>query len=219
MLGDRQIREKREYPREACFMAVDYATQDRAYRDFIQNISRVGVFIETHVPLFVGEKVSLTFTPLNCQTTFKTTGEVVRSSSQGIGVKCTLNQSQEVNENKTIKRKKLVGRRRNKRYQVRDGGFALLNRPYSILGKIEDINMNGLSFTYTGGETVAPESYEVDVVFVDDGSYLFKVPFKTISDLKISKEIRRCGILFGQLTDSQLSQLEFLIQKHTRGHV
>jgi len=47
MLGDGQIREKRGHPREPCFMAVDYVTQDRAYKDFIQNISRFSKFFET----------------------------------------------------------------------------------------------------------------------------------------------------------------------------
>ena len=87
-LRDRQTREKRKHPRKSCFISVDYVTQDRVYKDFIQNISRGGVFIETRAPFFVGEKVSLTFTPPDHRKSIKTIGEVVRTSPQGIGVKC-----------------------------------------------------------------------------------------------------------------------------------
>ena len=219
MLGDGQIREKRENPREPCFMAVDYVTQDRAYKDFIQNISRVGLFIETRVPFFVGERVSLAFMPPNYQKPIKITGEVVRTSSQGVGLKCKLNMDLGTGPNKTTNIKKRVGRRKRKRYPVWDGGFALLNKPYSILGKIIDINANGLSFSYSVAETFVPKSFELDIVFLDGGFYLHKVPFRTVFDLQISKEIRQCGIMFGQLTDSQLSQLELLIQNYTKGQV
>ena len=217
MLGDGQIREKRGHPREPCFMAVDYVTQDRAYKDFIQNISRGGVFIETRVPFFVGERVSLAFMPPEYQKPIKIIGEVVRTSSHGIGMKYKLNMDLETKPYKTTNTKKLVWRRKRKRYPVRDGGFTLLNKPHSILGKIIDINTKGLSFSYAVAETFVPESFELDIVFLDGGFYLPKVPFKTVFDLQISKETRQCGIVFGQLTDSQLSQLELLIQNHTKG--
>jgi Tfp pilus assembly protein PilZ len=87
-LGVRQIREKRKYPRKTCFMAVDYVFQGRAYTDFIGNTSRGGVFIETRSFFLVGERVSLTFMPPNYHRSIRTGGKVVRTSPQGIGVKC-----------------------------------------------------------------------------------------------------------------------------------
>jgi len=68
-------------------MAVDYSTQDHVYKDFIQDISTGGVFIQTHMPFTVGQEVSLTFPLPNYKKHIKVVGEVVRSTSQGVGVK------------------------------------------------------------------------------------------------------------------------------------
>ena len=68
-------------------MVVDYSAEDRIHKDFIQNISVGGVFIETRMPFSVGQQVSLSFPLPNYQKYLKILGEVVRTSSQGIGVK------------------------------------------------------------------------------------------------------------------------------------
>jgi len=68
-------------------MVIDYSAQDHVYKDFIQDISSGGVFIQTHMPFTVGQEVSLTFPLPNYQKHVKVMGEVVRSTSQGVGVK------------------------------------------------------------------------------------------------------------------------------------
>ncbi|MCK4729173.1 MAG: hypothetical protein KAT27_09635, partial [Desulfobacterales bacterium] len=55
MLEDWQSTERRKHPRKGCFMAVDYADRDRAFKNFIKNISAGGVFIQTHMPFSVGQ--------------------------------------------------------------------------------------------------------------------------------------------------------------------
>ncbi len=77
---------RRRHPRKPFFMVVDYATQDRAYKDFIQNISAGGVFIETQIPFSVGQEISLTFPLPNYQKYIKINGDVVWTSPRGIGV-------------------------------------------------------------------------------------------------------------------------------------
>ena len=86
-LEERLFEGKREHERKPFLMAVDYSTQDHVYKDFIQNISAGGVFIQTHMPFSVGQEVSLTFPLPNYQKHIKIIGEVVRSSPQGVGVK------------------------------------------------------------------------------------------------------------------------------------
>ncbi|MFB0520138.1 MAG: PilZ domain-containing protein [Desulfatiglandales bacterium] len=86
-LEERLFKDKREHKRKPFFMVVDYSTDDRAYKDYIQNISTGGVFIETRMPLSVGQVVSLSFPLRDYQKCIKITGEVVRVSPQGIGVK------------------------------------------------------------------------------------------------------------------------------------
>ena len=86
-LEERLFKDKRGHKRKPFFMVVDYSTDDRAYKDYIQNISAGGVFIETRMPLSVGQVVSLSFPLRDYQKYIKITGEVVRVSPQGIGVK------------------------------------------------------------------------------------------------------------------------------------
>ena len=84
------MRERRKHVRKPFFMVVDYATRDRTYKDFIQNISIGGVFIETHTFLGAGQKVAMSFSLPNCQKHVKITGEIVRTNLHGVGVKFIL---------------------------------------------------------------------------------------------------------------------------------
>jgi len=95
-LEESLFRGKREHIRKPFSMVVDYSTEDRAYKDFIQDISAGGVFIETHMPFSVGQQVSLSFPLPDYQKHVKITGEIVRSSPEGIAVKFKMvNQDQE----------------------------------------------------------------------------------------------------------------------------
>jgi hypothetical protein len=84
------VRERRKHARTPFFMVVDYATRDRTYKDFIQNISIGGVFIETRTFLGAGQKVAMSFSLPNCQKHVKITGEIVRTNLHGVGVKFIL---------------------------------------------------------------------------------------------------------------------------------
>lgn len=77
-------------------MVIDYSTEDRMYKDYIQNISAGGVFIETQMPFAEGQELSLSFPLPNYQKYIKISGEIVRTSPHGIGVRFkTANQEQE----------------------------------------------------------------------------------------------------------------------------
>ena len=52
---------KRISVRKACDIPISYATQNRIYSDNITDISKSGLFIETMMPLNVGEEVVLSF--------------------------------------------------------------------------------------------------------------------------------------------------------------
>lgn len=77
----------REDSRISCFLPVDYATNDRLYKDFINNLSNGGVFIETAAPFRVGQLLSLTFTVPSLNKTFKISGSIIRTEQDGVGVK------------------------------------------------------------------------------------------------------------------------------------
>jgi Tfp pilus assembly protein PilZ len=68
-------------------MAVNYATRGEAYEDFIQDISAGGVFIETNAHFVAGQTLSITLPLPGHQHFIQVSGEVVRVSAHGIGVK------------------------------------------------------------------------------------------------------------------------------------
>jgi len=77
----------RGFDRKSCLIAVDYSSQDRFFRDFIQNIGAGGVFIETREDFTTGQEIGLTFSIPNSQIPFRISGEITRTSSRGVAVK------------------------------------------------------------------------------------------------------------------------------------
>jgi Tfp pilus assembly protein PilZ len=86
MLLEWQQKEQRDDPRIPCLIAVDYSDCNRVYHDFIQDLSRGGVFIETREPLEIGETMALTFTMPGSDNHFKMLGKIVRVGDGGFGV-------------------------------------------------------------------------------------------------------------------------------------
>jgi Tfp pilus assembly protein PilZ len=208
-------RGRRKHYRKPVFMVVDYTTQGHAYRDFIQNISPDGAFIETPTSFRIGQELSLSFALPSCRKHIKITGQVVRTSPQGIGVKFDIaREHQEVAD-----RKELVERRKHRRIHLQASAFAMLNRPFFEMAEIIDMSLGGVSFSYSAEKQIPEGSFALDILCVADGSYLRKMPVKTITDFEISKELRMHGAQFGRLTDRQSSQLRSFIEAHARGEV
>jgi Tfp pilus assembly protein PilZ len=83
----RRIRFKRRHSRKTIRTLVDYSTDDRAFKDFTQDISAGGVFIQTHMPFRVGEDIALSFfLPMAPERHIKIGGQIVRTAPTGIGV-------------------------------------------------------------------------------------------------------------------------------------
>ncbi len=85
-LNEEQPSEQRRYDRKDFLKIIDYAVGDRFYRDFIQNISAGGAFIETSESFSKGQKILMTFMSPDHQRPFKISGEIVRIHPDGIGV-------------------------------------------------------------------------------------------------------------------------------------
>ena len=79
--------ERRKHPRKSTFIHVDCSGSKCAFTDFIQNLSAGGLYIDTQLPFFAGQELSMTFSVTNGETPIKITGEIVRVDSRGIGVK------------------------------------------------------------------------------------------------------------------------------------
>lgn len=87
-LKDPAYRWVREYPRLSCLMLIDFATEGKAYRSCIRDISAKGMFIETSECFEPGQELALcfTFSEANESMPFKVKGRVTRTYSGGIGV-------------------------------------------------------------------------------------------------------------------------------------
>ena len=117
-----------------------------------------------------------------------------------------------------------VERREHRRSKVQDGIFVLLASDDTRLCSLIDITMNGLGFHYIGREGALSElAAQLGILLPDDHFYSFKVPCKIISDVKLYKNhtspisMRRCGVQFGELTQSRMSQLQYFIQNYATG--
>lgn len=62
-------------------------TMDSDFEAFIQDISSSGAFIKTGRPLFTGQEIAMTFMFPSTQKPIMATGEIVRVSYRGVGVK------------------------------------------------------------------------------------------------------------------------------------
>ena len=83
----RKKADERKHPRKRTFIHVDCSGNKCVFTDFIQNISESGLYIETQMPMFTDQKLSMSFShPIN-NNLINITGSIVRIDSNGIGVK------------------------------------------------------------------------------------------------------------------------------------
>jgi hypothetical protein len=126
--------------------------------------------------------------------------------------------------------KKSVERRKLKRFKAPAGSFVAIGSGRTMLGEIVDVSTGGLGFHYIDKERL--NRSHLDMFFTEHDLFFSDVPFNIVSDSEIKvfcrviegahsrfMVVRRCGGQFVDLTHSQTSQLEYLIQKCTAGEV
>jgi len=121
----------------------------------------------------------------------------------------------------TIERRKYV------RFLAKDNTFAALRNGFKKIGKIDDISINGLGFSFLNEITQvdsADHHTQVDIFISGNGFPLSNVPCRFVHqtpDTKLKKsfivQMSSCGLQFGELTRSQLEQLELFIENYTTG--
>jgi hypothetical protein len=165
----------------------------------------------------IGEKLSLTYSPPDKKRPIKISGEVIRKNPKGVGVKCEAIPIQYDENREIVKSKTLIRRRKLRRHRIRGGVYALFNKNSRVIGEVKEINTKGLSVNYHFDEKFVPVSSKMDIINLDDNFRLPGIPYTRVTDLGIAKKVRRCGISFGNLTASQLSQLKLFIRKYAIG--
>lgn len=115
-------------------------------------------------------------------------------------------------------------RRKEKRYKVAGGAYAVVGLRPNKLGQINNISSRGLAFKYLADEARSDGAQVMDI-FVRNQNFRMKgIPIQTIYDVELAKEnplstiaIRQQSVLFGELDDEQESKLKYLLQYHTLG--
>jgi len=120
-----------------------------------------------------------------------------------------------------LKGKGFFNKRKHKRFQAKDRSYVEVKESNKV-GQILDIGAGGLAFTYIDIGDRPNGSFDLDILSKDIGFHLENISFKTVSDLALkgkfafsTTKTRRCGGLFRQLKQDQISQLEYFIRNHT----
>lgn len=120
------------------------------------------------------------------------------------------------------KMNELSERRKERRFFVHHGAFAV-STPFSLLlGQIIDISTEGLSFHYIADEISIAKSSAVSIYLKGKGFQLKEIPVKVISDIaatdslaSMAREMKRCSVQYKELSPEQKSQLEFFISHYS----
>ena len=121
----------------------------------------------------------------------------------------------------TIERRKYV------RFMAKENSFAALRNGFKKVGKINDISVGGLAFSYLGEITEVDSTgnpSHIDIFNSKDGFYISNMPCSVVYETPDSTpdeglfiRMSRCGFQFGELNGSQLEQLELFMENYTTG--
>ena len=120
-------------------------------------------------------------------------------------------------------------KRKYVRFLAQDNTFAALRSGFKKVGKVNDISIKGLGFSFLTEITQvdsADHPTQVDIFNSKNGFHLSNVPCRIVYEIPDSTpdenflvRMIRCGLHFGELAGSHLEQLELFIEKYTTGPV
>jgi len=112
-------------------------------------------------------------------------------------------------------------RRKHKRFKAAENAFASVRNDHGSIGNILDISLGGLCFKYIAGVEASAGVLELDIFLSDHSFWLRRIPCRNITDVKLACDfsfrtvgMRRRSVQFLNLTRTQQSMIEHLIQYH-----
>ena len=115
----------------------------------------------------------------------------------------------------------MPNRRKENRYRVRDGVFAIdINEPQR-LGEIIDISRSGIAFRYMDGTDNFKAATGLNIFSSTHSLFLTNFPFEMVSDIQIEGHptsaihMRRHSGKFTALSEEQKGQLDDFIDLHS----
>ena len=111
------------------------------------------------------------------------------------------------------------------RFSCKGDMFAALRDGFKKVGKVNDISINGIGFSYLSeiNQIDSDDHYsKVDIFSLENEFYLSNVPCKIIYEVAGAApdegtlvKMAKCGLHFEDLSKMQLDLLSFLIKKYT----
>lgn len=118
----------------------------------------------------------------------------------------------------------LFDRRSSDRYRVKDEAFVVSDSNLCDRFNIIDISKSGLAFKYHCQKDKMDDLEGLSIISGDEHVIMDNIAFKTVSDIVIHEDsdfldvtIRRRGIQFDNLTNSQAEKLDDFIKNYTVG--
>jgi len=118
-----------------------------------------------------------------------------------------------------------VEQRKYIRFLPQDSTFAALRSGFQKVGKVCNISIKGLAFSYlkdTAEKNPDPYSHQVDIFLSEKKFYLSNLPCQIVYDVpdpaydqNYGVKMHRCGLFFRELAEIQSELLESFINKHT----
>ena len=119
-----------------------------------------------------------------------------------------------------------VERRKIRRFQVKDNGFAVINSDPVKLAPIIDISLGGLGIYLDDGSRWMDTSSKLEIMAADCSFYLENLPFKIVSNFRPFPENsaslidgKRFSIKFCNLSPSQKASLKHFIRTYSEGGI
>jgi PilZ domain len=120
-----------------------------------------------------------------------------------------------------------IERRKHTRFLTKDNSFAAIRNDVMKVGKINDISISGLGFSFLSECTQvdsADHHTHVDIFCSKNGFHLSKVPCRIVYDIPDASpdkgflvRMSRCGLQFGEITRSQSEQMKLFMENYTTG--
>ena len=113
-------------------------------------------------------------------------------------------------------------RRKENRFHIEDGAYAILNQDVSLLGNIIDISKNGISFSYLGSEKISDREMDIDLFMYHHNYYLDRIPARLVSNFRINNislfsfvTLMRCCLEFREMPEDKRAEVDHFISNYT----
>ncbi len=113
------------------------------------------------------------------------------------------------------------------RFPAKDNSFAAIRNGFQKVGKIDDISINGLSFSFLSKFTQANSTgqhTQIDLFNSEDEFHISNMYCRIVYEISDPKPYKgfdvrmsHCGLQYEDVTKSQLEQLELFMEKYTTG--